>query len=195
MLVNPIRLPLDRVVPDPDLFAHASDIHGQKHVARVMILGFLLVDRLNLPQLAPRLWAATYLHDLGRQHDGRCYDHGKFAVDRLATMPELRQLFAEGGVMEDDYEPIKTAVIHHCLPQELPRDHPRWQLTALLKDSDGLDRVRLGDLDLEYLRFDVSRELVPLAQALYDGTQWTIETGPGYMTRIWPVAQQLADLY
>lgn len=80
MLTNSIGLPLERLVPDPDLFAHASDIHGQKHVARVTILGFALLDRLDMPDEAPHLWAATYLHDLGRTHDGRCLEHGKASV-------------------------------------------------------------------------------------------------------------------
>lgn len=107
-------------------------------------------------------------------------------------MPELRELFAAGGVTEDDYEAIKVAVSNHCLPEELPREHPHWRLMALLKDSDGLDRVRLGDLNPAYLRFDVSCELIGFAQALYDSTQCSVETGPAYMSRIWPIAQKLA---
>ena len=194
MLINPIRLPIERLVPDEELFAQASDIHGQRHVARVVILGFVLVDRLNLPDDAPRLWAAIYLHDLGRTHDGRCYEHGRLAMERLEQMPELRELFAAGGVSDEDYEAIGVAVRSHCLPEELAPEHPHWRLTALLKDADGLDRVRLGDLKPEYLRFDVSREMVRFAQALYDATRRTVEPGPGYMGRLWPVAQELAGL-
>jgi hypothetical protein len=36
----------------------------------------------------------------------------------------------------------------------------------LFKDSDGLDRVRINDLDVEYLRYPVSRELVSFAEYL-----------------------------
>lgn len=192
MLVNPLPVPIERLAPDPELFAHASDLHGQAHVARVIILGFVLVERLGLREEAPRLWAATYLHDLGRVHDGRCLEHGRWAVERLGRMPELRERFAEAGVVDADYEAIEAAVVNHSLPQELPEKHPHRRLTALLKDADGLDRVRLGDLDPGYLRFDVSRSLVGFAQALYDRTKWKVETGPGYMGRVWPVAEELA---
>jgi len=195
MLANPISLPVERLVPDPELFAHKSDLHGQQHVARVTILGFLLIERLEIPQLAPPLWAACYLHDLGRLHDGRCIEHGNAAIELFENTIQLRQLFAQGGVKDEDYEGVYTAVINHCLPQELPTGHPHRQLTALLKDADGLDRVRLGDLDQSFLRFDTSRPLIPFAQALYDATQWSIPTGPAYMTRIWPVSQDVARRY
>ncbi len=36
----------------------------------------------------------------------------------------------------------------------------------VLKDADGLDRVRLGDLDPSYLRYEVSRESVDRAWEL-----------------------------
>jgi hypothetical protein len=36
-----------------------------------------------------------------------------------------------------------------------------------LKDADGFDRVRVGDLNPAMLRLAVSRELVPLSKELY----------------------------
>lgn len=51
-------------------------------------------------------------------------------------------------------------------PQEVSREHPHWPLIALLKDADGLDRVRLGDLDPRYLRYPESRGMVVRAGAV-----------------------------
>ena len=66
-------------------------------------------------------------------------------MKKFESLPHLRALFASGGVQEDDYAMIHTAVVYHCQPKELDRTHPHWRLTSLLKDADGLDRVRLGD--------------------------------------------------
>jgi hypothetical protein len=188
-LENPIPLPLARLVPLPDMFAHASDIHGQKHVARVMVHGFLLVDLLGQPQHAAPLWACIYLHDLARLHDGVSREHGADAV--MQNLPALRPFFAEAGVAEESFAAIETAVSWHSLVQELPKEHPHWPLTALLKDADGLDRVRLGDLDPTYLRYDASKELVDYAEGLYRETHLTIEPGERYFEKIWPIARDL----
>ena len=66
---------------------------------------------------------------------------------------------------DGDYEAIHTAVVHHSLPKELDRAHPHWRLTSLLKDADGMDRVRLGDLEPRYLRHTQSLEMVAFAEA------------------------------
>jgi hypothetical protein len=73
----------------------------------------------------------------------------------------------------------------------VPRDHEHWPLIALLKDADGLDRVRLGDLDVRYLRHPVARPMVAFAQALFDRTDGIITTGDDHFTRVWEVAVRL----
>jgi hypothetical protein len=55
---------------------------------------------------------------------------------------------------------------------------PDWPLVALLKDADGLDRVRLGDLDPSYLRVPASQSMVAFAQHLFDATHDSIPEGP-----------------
>ncbi len=189
-LRNPVSLPLERLAPLPEHFAHHSRIHGQGHVSRVIIHTLVLADALGLESHAVPAWAAAHIHDLGRRHDGRCGDHGRYALDRLAAMPELVSLLAEGGVAQGDWEGISAAVENHCRA-ELPRTHPHWTLTATLKDADGLDRVRLGDLNPGFLRFSVSRTLVPFAEALYEETHMTLRPGPGYFAALWSAAQRL----
>jgi hypothetical protein len=48
---------------------------------------------------------------------------------------------------------------------------PTRRLMCLLKDADGLDRVRLGDLDLAYLRRPEAREVVHFPEHLYRDTE------------------------
>jgi hypothetical protein len=67
---------------------------------------FRLVRATGLAAEAPRLWAAVYLHDLARLHDGRCEDHGPEAVRLFADRADLRALFARAGVRDSDYPAI-----------------------------------------------------------------------------------------
>ena len=187
----PIPLPVADLIPPVDLFVHNSDLHGQAHVGRVMVHAFRLLQATGAEHQAPRLWAAVYLHDIARTHDGRCYLHGERAVKRLASLPHVKELFARGGVKPDDYAAIETAVAQHCRPEELPEEHPHHRLTALLKDADGLDRVRLGDLNPAKLRYQVSVTMVPFAQDLYEMTEGVLRPGKNYFARLWEVARRI----
>ncbi len=194
MLTNPISLPLASLVPTPELFSHASLLHGQAHVARVMVHAFRLLEATGWHEEGPRLWAAVYLHDIARTHDGVCFRHGRDAMQKLETLPQLRTLFAQGGVQEEDYASIDTAVTNHSIPDELDRNHPHWRLTSLLKDADGLDRVRLGDLDLRYLRNPQARGMSDFAEVLFNETDCVVPIGPEHFAKLWPeVTRLLAD--
>jgi hypothetical protein len=165
-------------------------LHGQWRVSLVVVHTFLLVEALGLKELAAPTWAAAYVHDLGRRHDGRCRDHGRYALDRLPTMPGVTSVLERGGVMVQHWEGISVAVENHCR-SEIPKDHPHWTLTAILKDADGLDRVRLGALNPEFLRLPLSRALMPFAEALYEETHAAVRPGPDYFAALWPIAERL----
>ena len=184
----PIALPVASLVPPPELFAHPSTLHGQAHVARVMVHAFRLLAATGWTEETPRLWAAVYLHDIARTHDGVCCRHGGDAMIKFEALPAVRDLFARGGVTTGDYAQIRTAVVHHCMPRELDRTHPHWRLTSLLKDADGLDRVRLGDLDSRYLRNPHAREMVAFAQALFLETNGLVLAGNHHFAELWPEA-------
>lgn len=189
-LRNPIPLAPEKMAPLPEYFVHHSGIHGQSHVARVIVHTLALLRLLGLEERAAKYWAAAYIHDLGREHDGMCRRHGKYALEQLETLPHVRELLGQGGVTSSDWEGISVAVKNHCR-EEIPRTHPHWEITAVLKDADGLDRVRLGDLNPRFLRFPQSHALIPFAKALYRESQGKIPPGPGYFTALWPVARGL----
>lgn len=179
------------MVPLPELFWYPSTLHGQAHVTRVMVHAIRLVAATGSHELGPRLWAAVFLHDLARTHDNVCHHHGADAAQRLRTEASLQGRLKEAGLTEADFPAIEAAVTAHSAPRELPRKHPHWPLTALLKDADGLDRVRLGDLSPQYLRHPETKSMVPFAQALFDATDGKIATGPQHFELIWEVASGL----
>ena len=144
-----------------------------------MVHAFRLIEATGLHDERLRLWAAVYLHDLARTHDGCCHVHGAAALRRLEEMPAVRALLVEAGIKGADYPAIATAVTLHSQPKELERDHPHWTLTSLLKDADGLDRVRLFDLDPLYLRLPQSHDMVPFAQRLFEASE-RLQEGPRY---------------
>jgi hypothetical protein len=182
-----ITLPDEELIPSPELFLHRSFLHGQAHVGRVLVHGLRLIEATGRREEASRLWASIYLHDLARRHDGGCRRHGKDAWARLLDLPDVQARFLRGGVTRADYAAIEYAVTVHCVGEPDPA-HPHHRLAALLKDADGLDRVRLGDLDPGRLRHPAAPAMVDFAQRLFDDTNGRLKTGTGYFTRLWPAA-------
>jgi len=185
-----VPIPDAELVPPPSLFAHQSTLHGQAHVARVMVHAFRLTEATGFTPETVRLWAAVYLHDLARTHDGTCHRHGPDAWARLPTLPDVRALFARAGVRKDDDPAIEAAVTIHS-HGEPTADDPHRRLMALLKDADGLDRVRLGDLDPRYFRHPQTAGMVEFARRLFEETDGLLESGPDYWSRLWPHVERL----
>lgn len=178
------------LLPPPSLFLHHSELHGQVHVGRVMVHALRLVAAAGLVDEAPRLWAAVYLHDIARTHDGRSPSHGADAWARLATLPAVQALLALGGVRDTDGPAIEYAVTVHSCGEPNPSD-PHYRLGALLKDADALDRVRLNDLKVRMLRHGQARAMVPFAQRLYDETDRALRPGPSCFAQIWAGAMRI----
>ena len=186
-----VTLAPHRIVPSADVFLHASDLHGQAHVTRVMIHAIRLVEATGQTEHAARLWAAVFLHDIARTHDGICYRHGADAARRLRNETSLQQRLAEAGLTEADYPAIEAAVTAHSAPNEVRRDHEHWPLIALLKDADALDRVRINDLDSSYLRHPQAQHMVSFAQALFDRTHRVVPIGESHFQEMWTLARAL----
>ncbi len=192
-LVNPVPLPLSELAPPARLFLSPSRTHGPAHVARVLVHAFVLLEATGRREEGLRLWAAVWLHDLARTHDGPCRRHGRDAAERLARLPEALDLFARAGLTPADLEAVRYAVARHVGAPEPPLTEPFGPLTLLLKDADGLDRVRLGDLDPRFLRFAPTASLVPFAEALLEATehgpQGALPEGPDLFPRVYAAAE------
>lgn len=151
----------------PEHFEHQSLLHGIKHTYRVMCHVLHLGRALNLEREARLAFCAAFIHDMSRMHDGFCTMHGlRASEDKL---PVFKEFFLSQGLNQYEIEEIKTAVRNHSEGFELPKDHPFWLTTSLLKDADALDRIRLGEdnLDPSYLRFANTSGFITFAHELF----------------------------
>jgi hypothetical protein len=106
-------------------------------------------------------------HDTGRVCDYLDGAHGRRSAEKLPALT---------GLSGEDLREAAAGVEAHSLPDRqmeeilaahAPADLPRARMLAqMLKDADGLDRVRVQDLDVRYLRRAPSRERGRFARKL-----------------------------
>lgn len=115
--------------------------------------------------------AAAFIHDMARQHDGYCTAHGLWAVEQ--KLPLYRSFFYSFDISKTDLDLMATAIQYHSLTVELDFNHPAYLMTAIVKDADALDRIRLSDVNLDksYLRFSESNNLIEFAREFYFATR------------------------
>lgn len=148
----------------PELFMSPNGIHGVLHCKRVLMLTLMLsmLESLNDDDRNILIKSAQY-HDIGRINDDEDYEHGKLSIKK---MKELK-LFRNNKTQKDEI--LRFIIENHCIPDDIAlenidqykisdKEHAIY-LFKLFKDADGLDRVRLGDLDLKYLRNENAKKL------------------------------------
>lgn len=157
----------DQLALEDGHFDHPSRIHGRGHTYRVMVHVYRLAGSLDLAELLRPALAAVYIHDMARRHDGYCDRHGAWSV--ASKLPRFRRFFLENGIRERDLPSVAAAVENHCREEDLDPADSAYRLSALLKDADALDRIRLGEGNLEtgYLRLNPSMDMVGFARKLY----------------------------
>jgi HD superfamily phosphodiesterase len=132
----------------PEWFVHDSLLHGVRHTQRVHIHVRRLARALSWDDAdAEFALQAALWHDIGRTDDGWDPGHGEDSVTRARKKQLLDVLSPADAAL------VVFAIRLHCLPDELGKDEARrlaeqeraLRILWLLKDADGLDRVRLGD--------------------------------------------------
>jgi HD superfamily phosphodiesterase len=157
---------LDQYRPDPAWFAYdPNGIHGISHETRVLVWVEHIADWMNthgMPVDAEVVRCAAVTHDVGRFDDGRDPEHGRRSAQwvrkHAATLPV-------------SLTEAQRAAVAYCCEWHVPADARAPKMTnelLCLKDADGLDRVRIFDLDAEQLRTEVARSLAGEAQRLFE---------------------------
>ena len=157
-----------------------SEMHGLGHIERTILQGGFcaMAEGLSLADTHLLLECCSY-HDVGRLDDTLDPFHGQRSARKLAELT---------GRQGEELKMMQTAVdVHSRHDSEFeqvyqvycPADIARTKLlTNMLKDSDGLDRARLGDLNPRYLRSRSSRERVALAEEVFRRYQISIGRSP-----------------
>lgn len=157
----------------PILYHNPEGIHGISHIRRTLILALLMayLDKLSDQQTRILAYASVY-HDIGRKHDGKDNDHGYESYQKATKQGLLNSL------ADKEVRIIRELIERHAIDDTLAfsletvaediRDEVRF-LLRYFKDSDNLDRVRIHDLNVDYLRTQIARQMTVVAQQLLVG--------------------------
>ncbi|HBG71084.1 MAG: hypothetical protein A2W93_02730 [Bacteroidetes bacterium GWF2_43_63] len=169
--MNNILANLHRFEVKDEDFDHQSFLHGRLHTHRVMAWVCVLAQKLNMDGQGRLAFFAAKVHDLGRLTDGREPGHGLRSADEF--LPYYRGLFEEFGLQKCDYLTVYNAVKWHSKSEEPAAETENIDVIHLLKDADGLDRVRLGDdePDIRFFRNEISKRFASQARQLHDITE------------------------
>ena len=149
---------------------YQSHVHGLGHIERTMVHGAMCAqaEKLNGADTSLLLDMCSY-HDTGRESDWLDGAHGLRSSLKLEALTgrtgeDLKTMMA--GV---EAHSIGDKFLEDVLEKHAPADRDRARnLAQLLKDADGLDRVRIKDLNPRYLRRESSRKRAAFAQELFD---------------------------
>lgn len=173
-------------------FLHPSDLHGASHTGRVLlhVLALAFLSELSTKERAILANAAIY-HDIGRTHDGVDPYHGEKSRELVeenylpllvidCIHPEQGQTYSLDNFSNEEEEMIKLIMAYHAkedtegLAEEVltslsPEGREQYKrLYLLFKDADGLDRVRLADINDNYLRTTHAPSLITFAMRIYE---------------------------
>lgn len=158
-------------------FHNADGIHGIGHTKRVLFWALALSEFEGLNVFdCDILSAAARYHDIGRLNDWVCEEHGFRSVSRVLENHLLDMLDSQR------FNTVAFLISYHCIDDKAAElclredkgiaDKERaWRLYKVFKDCDGLDRVRIRDLDVRYLRTKSAKAMQTAADELLQATK------------------------
>jgi HD superfamily phosphodiesterase len=152
-----------------DMFREGT--HGIEHLYRVLLIVRKICSLDHFPDRNKELLEFCALfHDIGRIHD----EHDEFHGFRSTKKLDENEYF---GLSALNVPLTRYIIENHCIHDDIAYANIRKYKVAdseealllirAFKDSDNLDRVRLGDFDASYLRLPVSHQLIPYAYEIY----------------------------
>ncbi len=156
----------------PEYFHNPNGIHGLSHTRRVLLLVLILAHLENAsPRCSQLLSIIALYHDIGRTNDNFDPHHGRAScrkIKRLDLLDEIEN--------DTDREIINFVITNHCIEDtkainkinkyDVKDKAEAITLYNIFKDADGLDRIRINDLDIGQLRTESARNLPLLARQL-----------------------------
>ncbi|MCB2354468.1 hypothetical protein [Clostridium estertheticum] len=161
---------------DKDLYFDPYGIHGISHITRVLMILDLIFEQETFSITEKRLLSYCGLyHDIGRSNNMVDRIHGINSYGKLVDTGLINDI---KGLNAEELEIMRFIIYCHCMDDDGSRaalyawntieDKVKaFKLYEIFKDADGLDRTKIGDLDIEYLRREGSKTLVPKAIEIY----------------------------
>lgn len=149
---------------------YISHVHGTGHIERTMLHGALcaMSDALSIEDARLLMLMCSY-HDTGRISDWLDNAHGQRSAVKLPGLTGLEGEDLKIAMAGVEAHSLGDNAMDAVIAAHAPSDRARARVLAeLLKDADGLDRVRIHDLDTRFLRREASRERADFAQYLFD---------------------------
>ena len=149
---------------------YLSHVHGFGHIERTMIHGAMCAQAENLPEAETRLLLTMCsYHDTGRLNDFLDAAHGARSAVKLEALTGLSGEDLKEAMAGIEAHSVNDRLMEEILDKYAPGNRDRARLLAeMLKDADGLDRVRINDLNVKFLRRSASAGRGGFAQALFD---------------------------
>ena len=152
---------------------YKSNIHGINHNIRVCFFAFVIssFENISISDFKIIMEACKY-HDIGRINDFEDREHGKRSSEMI--------IFLKDKYIEEDINCLKTIIACHSMNdsefesiaiQNGIDDIDRCKkMYEILKDSDGLDRVRLEYpvIKVNYLRTRIAKRMILFAYNLFN---------------------------
>jgi len=159
---------------------YKSDIHGINHNIRVAFYTFIIstVEKISNDDFKLVIEAAKY-HDIGRINDREDKTHGQRSSESLD--------FLKNKYSNEDLNVLKSIIECHSLNDEelinitnknKVKDFDRCKkLLEILKDSDGLDRVRLEYpfVNVDFIRTNTAKKLILTSYEIYNNYFYLIK--------------------
>lgn len=160
-------------------YIYSSFNHGYYHIERVLFYGYYLGLMRNLNERNMKILLDSCLyHDIGRVNDLKDDSHGLVAANKMQEVMKDDPFYKD----QDNLNTLKCVIdFHSTLDSHLEFMPDNYdvldkssaiELMKLIKDSDGLDRVRLSmgnnfsELNPSYLRTEESKKMIKLSHQL-----------------------------
>ena len=157
----------------PSWFKNAEGIHGVLHTKRVLLLSLILSDleKLSVHDASILVYCSLF-HDIGRTHDYEDAEHG---IKSLKKINKAKKDIV--GLSKDNLNIANFIIENHAIDDvrgisnlqantKITDKERALKVYSIFKDADGLDRLRLGDLDISYLRTESAKKLPLVASQL-----------------------------
>lgn len=164
-----------------EYFHKSGGIHGIFHTRRVLFLTLILswMEGLTETDRGLLCQAAIY-HDIGRTNDNFDPEHGRESYKKILQHKLIK-------TKDQEQEILRFIIENHCISDRQARQVLKdyqvtdpehlFKLYLVFKDADGLDRIRINDLDVKQLRTPSAHKLLLVARELLEDTQGIMRQG------------------